>query len=110
LPDYRSYRERDAGYSSDEEFIPQIDMQVSAHFPEEYIPDIHQRLEMYKRLMSSKDYSELRIRRRNSRPLRETAAGSPEHRAAGRIKTPGRTTAHPANPGRRRSVRQSALR
>ena len=47
------------GIPLDEEFYPQIDMQVSAHFPEEYIPDIHQRLEMYKRLMSSKDYSQL---------------------------------------------------
>ncbi|MDY0091872.1 MAG: transcription-repair coupling factor [Candidatus Vecturithrix sp.] len=47
------------GIPLNEEFYPQIDMQVSAHFPEEYIPDIHQRLEMYKRLMSSKDYSEL---------------------------------------------------
>ena len=47
------------GQSFDEEFYPQIDMQVSAHFPEEYIPDMKQRLEMYKRLMSSKDFSQL---------------------------------------------------
>jgi transcription-repair coupling factor (superfamily II helicase) len=42
-----------------QESHPQIDMQVSAHFPETYIPDMKQRLEMYKRLMSSKDFTEL---------------------------------------------------
>jgi transcription-repair coupling factor (superfamily II helicase) len=47
------------GQPLDEEFYPQIDMQVSAHFPEDYIPDMKQRLEMYKRLMSSKDFAQL---------------------------------------------------
>jgi transcription-repair coupling factor (superfamily II helicase) len=47
------------GQPLDEEFYPQIDLQVSAYFPEEYIPDMQQRLEMYKRLMSSKDFAQL---------------------------------------------------
>ncbi len=47
------------GQSLEEEFYPQINMQVSAHFPSDYIPDMKQRLEMYKRLMSSKDFSQL---------------------------------------------------
>jgi transcription-repair coupling factor (superfamily II helicase) len=47
------------GQPLDEEFYPQIDMQVSAHFPEDYIPDMKQRLELYKRLMSSKDFPQL---------------------------------------------------
>ena len=40
-----------------EEFYPQIDMRVSAFFPEEYIPDTHQRLDVYKRLMSAGDFA-----------------------------------------------------
>lgn len=47
------------GQPLEEEFYPQIDMQVSAHFPEEYIPDTRQRLDMYKRLMSAKDFAQL---------------------------------------------------
>ena len=45
------------GQPSEEEFYPQIDMRVSAFFPEEYIPDVHQRLEVYKRLMSADDFA-----------------------------------------------------
>ncbi|MBD3305813.1 transcription-repair coupling factor [candidate division KSB3 bacterium] len=47
------------GQPLEEEFYPQIDMQVSAHFPSDYIPDMHQRLEMYKRLMSSTDFAQI---------------------------------------------------
>lgn len=47
------------GQPLEEEFYPQIDMQVSAHFPSDYIPDMKQRLEMYKRLMSSKDFAQI---------------------------------------------------
>ncbi|MCP4398395.1 MAG: transcription-repair coupling factor [bacterium] len=47
------------GQPLDEEFHPQIDLRVSAHFPEEYIPEMKQRLEVYKRLMSAKDFSKL---------------------------------------------------
>ena len=45
------------GQPSEEEFYPQIDMRVSAFFPEDYIPDVHQRLEVYKRLMSADDFA-----------------------------------------------------
>lgn len=45
------------GQPSEEEFYPQIDMRVSAFFPEDYIPDVHQRLEVYKRLMSAEDFA-----------------------------------------------------
>lgn len=47
------------GQPLEEEFYPQIDMRVSAHFPSDYIPDMKQRLEMYKRLMSSKDFAQI---------------------------------------------------
>ncbi len=47
------------GQPLDEEFHPQIDMKVSAHFPEEYIPDMKQRLEAYKRLMSAKGFDKI---------------------------------------------------
>jgi len=42
-----------------DEFHPQIKMKVSAHFPEDYIPDMKQRLDMYKRLMSARDFGKL---------------------------------------------------
>ena len=45
------------GQPGEEEFYPQIDMRVSAFFPEDYIPDVHQRLEVYKRLMSADDFA-----------------------------------------------------
>ena len=45
------------GQPLQEEFYPQIDMRVSAFFPEEYIPDAHQRLDVYKRLMSAGDFA-----------------------------------------------------
>ena len=47
------------GVPLEAEFYPQIDLQVSAHFPEDYIPDMKQRLEMYKRLMSAQDFGQL---------------------------------------------------
>ncbi|PID57195.1 transcription-repair coupling factor [candidate division KSB3 bacterium] len=47
------------GEAQDEEFHPQIDLQVSAHFPEEYISDMKLRLEAYKRLMSARDFTDL---------------------------------------------------
>ncbi len=47
------------GQPPDDEFYPQIDMQVSAHFPSDYIPDMKQRLEMYKRLMSCQDFDKI---------------------------------------------------
>jgi len=47
------------GQPLEAEFYPQIDLQVSAHFPEDYIPDMKQRLEMYKQLMSSQDFGQL---------------------------------------------------
>ena len=47
------------GETLDEEFHPQIDLQVSAHFPEAYIPEMKQRLEAYKRLMSAEDFTKL---------------------------------------------------
>ena len=47
------------GQPLEDEFYPQIDMQISAHFPESYIPDMKQRLEIYKRLMSCRDYSQI---------------------------------------------------
>lgn len=47
------------GQPPEADFYPQIDVQVSAHFPEDYIPDMQQRLDMYKRLMSAKDFTQL---------------------------------------------------
>ena len=47
------------GETLEEEFHPQIDLQASAHFPEEYIPDMKLRLEAYKRLMSAEDFTKL---------------------------------------------------
>lgn len=47
------------GQPPEEEFFPQLELQVSAHFPEEYIPDMKQRLEMYKRLMSVQGFGQL---------------------------------------------------
>jgi transcription-repair coupling factor (superfamily II helicase) len=47
------------GEPPETEFHPKIDMNESAFFPEDYIPDMKQRLEMYKRLMSVPDLGKL---------------------------------------------------
>lgn len=38
---------------------PEIDLRISARLPDDYIPDIHARLVMYKRISTAKDTSQL---------------------------------------------------
>jgi transcription-repair coupling factor (superfamily II helicase) len=48
------------GEKVEEELEPNLDLNVSAYLPEEYIPDTHQRLSIYKRLSSVADEHELK--------------------------------------------------
>lgn len=47
------------GEEPEAEFHPKVTLNESAYFPEDYIPDMKQRLEMYKRLMSAPDLGKL---------------------------------------------------
>lgn len=47
------------GETLEEEFHPQISLEVSAYFPEDYMPDMKQRLEMYKKLSSAQDFGKI---------------------------------------------------
>jgi len=43
----------------EEELHPQINLEISAYFPEDYIPDMKQRLEIYKKLSSARDFGKV---------------------------------------------------
>lgn len=47
------------GEMLEEELHPQINLEISAYFPEEYIPDMKQRLEIYKKLSSAQDFGKV---------------------------------------------------
>jgi transcription-repair coupling factor (superfamily II helicase) len=47
------------GEAIEEELHPQINLEVSAYFPEKYVPDMKQRLEIYKKLSSAQGFGKI---------------------------------------------------
>ncbi|MBF0370649.1 MAG: transcription-repair coupling factor [Magnetococcales bacterium] len=55
-----SQKESDQEIPEEEEIVPTINLSLSTFIPEDYVPDVHQRLSLYKRMAGLKGLEEIR--------------------------------------------------